>query len=769
MVPLNNQPADLPQSQQVANIIIHAVQQNYLQKHIKIVSSDRGKLKQFFSSVANFSDAKKKISKTSENLKVHAASVLVEEIQKIAFDTNLDDIKKVEKMMLLLDDMIKKFDGDTGDFANILQYAKSVVQGVIAPPPLTILSRDDPQRNAVEQKVAADVLAKRERAMFLEPARILKKASTHARLKFILREIRTGAPKFGGEEEFIFIQKIESIDNPELKKRYEEEKNKLRDELSKRANIHNPSFGLSIPGISDQLDSSVGEVLLYHGTSLGVSHFIANTGFQSKFCGFHPARGYGPLGKGTYFSDELSKSGTYASCAVCGAHHCHCKTEKGVPVPKVFFISKVLLGNPSIITKKTKNNMMREKPPEDYHSMIGVGQTQQKGSEFRSNEFSIANDAQTYPQYRVYFHHYKNYLVPKVWQREMKKLAIQYKGDKKLLEDLTQLIKENYLVMCESNNIEVKMKSLLKVINLIGLHQRNHSLPEGLNHIYSIIKLEAETMLTRYNDQLLFYQPNLLSPQQLSTLNEEYKHSLKQMENVYSDPVQKNALFYMANKLSKQDLVEFIDVYMEWASHPTPETFEKIYKEYIDINSKKKLSISAKTRKNIEIFYHSMEDDVNKTIGYKYLTEVAQEVAHVLKTNVQEHKDFSIVQANFKDQQETIENMKINLEKIYNHYLVKDNTSTRAYILNITQMALNKLKDEHVSFETVQTVMNELYKAAYGGHTEKHLKHMRNATHDKYFHTHVQKISKFYNEFKELNQSLDDLNQQQVASARKRM
>jgi TPR repeat protein len=67
------------------------------------------------------------------------------------------------------------------------------------------------------------------------------------------------------------------------------------------------------------LDAQAGEVWLYHGTSRTHVDSILQQGFRPDlYCTHEPGRGFGPLGRGTYLTDNFAKAATYVNGLVGG-------------------------------------------------------------------------------------------------------------------------------------------------------------------------------------------------------------------------------------------------------------------------------------------------------------------------------------------------------------------------------------------------------------------------------------------------------------------
>ena len=146
--------------------------------------------------------------------------------------------------------------------------------------------------------------------------------------------------------------------------------------------------------------------------------------------------GFGPLGRGTHFTDNLSKATNFSKCDLCDSPGCQCKDFHGREFPKVMLISKVIVGNPHITTTKSRAQRFLEKTPQGKHSMIGLGEA---GSDFRSTEICIEGAHQILPYYRVYYRQLKNFLNIDIFQPEAKRIGIE-SAIKDLFPTLVSLI-----------------------------------------------------------------------------------------------------------------------------------------------------------------------------------------------------------------------------------------------------------------------------------------------------------------------------------------
>ena len=128
-----------------------------------------------------------------------------------------------------------------------------------------------------------------------------------------------------------------------------------------------------------------------------------------------------PLGRGIYFTDNLSKATLFSKCSLCNKCSCSCVNTDGLSLPKVLLVCKVILGNPHITFTKDTEIRHRESCTVGTHSTIGL---KKEGGDFRSNEICISNKDQILPYYRVYYRLVKNLLKIKVFDQEAQKLGL---------------------------------------------------------------------------------------------------------------------------------------------------------------------------------------------------------------------------------------------------------------------------------------------------------------------------------------------------------
>jgi hypothetical protein len=245
-------------------------------------------------------------------------------------------------------------------------------------------------------------------AMPAEPARIYAVYRTKGigpALGTAFNELWKRGPRAGGPAMELRITKIKRIKNPLLSSQYKLKRQNIEKELKQSSNFpDNESASESYSCLKNlqkihEIDTRIGECLLFHGTSKSTMRLIAKGGFQRRFAENKMFFGYGALGRGGYFSDEFSKVACYTNCHVCGEYLCECKKKHSdEPIDRVIMISKVVLGWVDVRVKEPFGELPREEEPQEgYHSKYG------DRSSFDSNEFLIGQDAQALPLYFVYY------------------------------------------------------------------------------------------------------------------------------------------------------------------------------------------------------------------------------------------------------------------------------------------------------------------------------------------------------------------------------
>jgi hypothetical protein len=228
-----------------------------------------------------------------------------------------------------------------------------------------------------------------------------------------LDEGKRGGPK-PPQSGPIEITKIEVIANKKLWNMYYEERKKLGvDENIPNNPLEKVTWASqddNYPVPKDKQDDKSGEAHLVHGTAYADS--IVKSGFKpelgaNKNTGKVDSSGsalkptYGMLGQGTYFGDTISKAMTYADET----------TEKDTEV----ILARVLLGNPKKMHGMAQpGGNLRDQSRHDIkqgrNSVYSQGFNVNKNpfaSGSGTNEFSVKNAAQMYPEFRIYYHRKK--------------------------------------------------------------------------------------------------------------------------------------------------------------------------------------------------------------------------------------------------------------------------------------------------------------------------------------------------------------------------
>lgn len=465
----------------IADELINIFQNFYLSKINIIEDTTLAGIKKTFTSIGKFFDPSKKITKSAKNPKVKLANNIINELSNLK--NNIDSppekrIKRIKQIIADLDPYAKK----TGNFAKAARYANEYLNNLTKPLPTTKLHQEDKEFKLIENTFISDAILTKKISMRLEPSRVFKYKSGQELVSNVLREITQEPPEFGGQDEFIVVHEIQSLKNNNLLNEYNQAKEKIRLAMDMKSEKS-----------SQNLDHSINEVFLYHGTSLSALRSILQNGFNAeKFCVKNKLSGYGPLGKGTYFTDQLSKAGTFSMCGLCGSHRCTCKTIDGTPIPKIMLICKVALGKSELIIKKSNSISQNEQPSEGFHSRIGLDRQKNPESNFNSNEIMVTNDKQIYPQYAVFYHHHKNLLKQAVWEKESAGL------DKKIFEPLTKSIK---LFNDRKNKTpEELLEILTEIKRTASLLPKSEN--KKIQELIEIIKIQCDHYINHYVDQL---------------------------------------------------------------------------------------------------------------------------------------------------------------------------------------------------------------------------------------------------------------------------
>ncbi len=254
-------------------------------------------------------------------------------------------------------------------------------------------------------------------SMRFEPSRLAAsyQKGTRALFKQLQKEMKGEVPKFGGDEFSTQVITVKKLTNLDIQTAY--------DRLKGAAVHPMPQTYLAKMQTIQMPDSVLGdgEMYLYHGTSSSVSPLIMRNGFDHNRCAYVKGNGYGPLGKGVYFTSELAKAATFARCSQCGqTEQCFCvDPETQRPADRVVLLSQVFVGSPEIALQKNKAIRERVQPQPPFNTCMSVAQEIESTSEFRSTEVCIPQGSQAIPLYEIRFTLTPNYIPADKWQAVM--------------------------------------------------------------------------------------------------------------------------------------------------------------------------------------------------------------------------------------------------------------------------------------------------------------------------------------------------------------
>lgn len=233
------------------------------------------------------------------------------------------------------------------------------------------------------------------------------------------KEIKGDVPTFGGDTHYTQITEVKKLSNPALEERY--------DELKKPVDPISGVLSKELQTIqTDDIQLEPGEMLLYHGTNSDVSPLIMQNGFDEGRCKYVQGNGYGPLGKGVYFTSELSKAATFSTCTECKqSGMCSC-VKKGTdqPAERVVLVCKVFVGNPEIVLKKG-GLQDRTRPQEPFDSYMALAKDIDPISQFRSTEVCVPSGKQIIPLYEIRFSSQPNLLKASTWEKTIEKNGLK--------------------------------------------------------------------------------------------------------------------------------------------------------------------------------------------------------------------------------------------------------------------------------------------------------------------------------------------------------
>jgi hypothetical protein len=183
-----------------------------------------------------------------------------------------------------------------------------------------------------------------------------------------LPEKRNRLKEFFGKDRLkatsVLVTKVKIVKIASLWARYEACRNDFRQEFDTAGkggealfNVHWAHKQIPIDGQGlafPIIDRSIGECWLFQGQTKDTLKLIVQNGFNPKFCNYSKSTGYGAMGKGMYFTDQFEKAAQYSPCPECRATK-RCKCDRN----RTLVISRVLLGNPYVLTKKNKGELRR--------------------------------------------------------------------------------------------------------------------------------------------------------------------------------------------------------------------------------------------------------------------------------------------------------------------------------------------------------------------------------------------------------------------------
>nr|WP_232220706.1 hypothetical protein [Legionella tunisiensis] len=262
---------------------------------------------------------------------------------------------------------------------------------------------------------------------------------------------------------------------------------------------------------TNDVELEPGEMLLYHGTNSEVAPLIMQNGFDEARCKYVQGNGYGPLGKGVYFTSELSKAATFSTCSECGkSGQCSC-VKKGTfePADRVVLLCKVFVGNPEIILKKG-DIKERTKPAEPFDSCMALANELDPISDFRSTEVCVPKGNQIIPLYEIRFSSQPNLLRVAEWEKTIEQNGlIENKSVGQNVTRCTNLLKELAelriisapfaTIQNQANKIEKRIDSAIEILQ----HQRDTFKLDDV----SIEKLDIQLRdLKNFRNQLISLQ-----------------------------------------------------------------------------------------------------------------------------------------------------------------------------------------------------------------------------------------------------------------------
>ena len=418
--------------------------------------------------------------------------------------------------------------------------------------------------DSLNQQFRQHAINEQKTSMKFEPSRIGTALSKGLGALFSQfgKEIKGDIPKFGGEQHFTELSNVKTLRNQTLEGKYQE----LRHDVAPLPTQLIDSLStIDMPGINLQ----PGEMLLYHGVSQEVAPLIMNHGFDENRCKNVSGNGYGPLGKGVYFTNELSKAGTFASCSMCQqSGQCDCMDpDTGEQPDRVLLLCKVFVGNPEIILRKG-DIKDRTEPTKGYDSCISLSNNIDPISGFRSTEICIPKGAQAVPLFALNFSSQPSLINTKTLTDKMARCNLSKNKDTKklangIIKDVTQLIKARDKGVPFST-IQEKSDGLLQKVSTIEniLKGKQPDLPKN-HHSSKEIRIQMHS-LTQLKSQLTALKKDDIRPVKKK---ENIKRNPKLMEKIKSiltskEKTLKKQLYADFNRLGRNkisDSTNYID------------------------------------------------------------------------------------------------------------------------------------------------------------------------------------------------------------------
>ncbi|WP_083852093.1 PARP domain-containing protein [Legionella tunisiensis] len=311
-------------------------------------------------------------------------------------------------------------------------------------------------------------------SMAFEPSRLAraKDKGIGAFLSQVMKEVKGDVPSFGGDQFATHVTSVTKLANPEIEQKYATVKQQITLQKPLPQTYLAQMQTIEIPDI--KLED--GEMLLYHGTGADIAHLIMTNGFDENRCRRVTGNGYGPLGKGMYFTSELSKAATFSRCSQCNLiEQCFCYDKETMqPAERVVLLNRVYVGNAEILSAKNDLIKEREMPADSFDSCIALSKELAPKSDFRSTEICVPKGAQIIPLYEIRFTFTPNYLLAANWDKALANngLSSTPSGDfRELLKNhRASLHTVNQLIESDASDINAQIERLQKLGNEIINH-----------------------------------------------------------------------------------------------------------------------------------------------------------------------------------------------------------------------------------------------------------------------------------------------------------